>query len=215
MSTNIVHVVAVSSVERAEQARALYSIGMHAEIYASYDEVITANPERGIVLAEDIPDQGGIGALIERMSEKGFWLPVIAGARQPAAERIVSAIKAGAIDYLPLPFGEARLGEIVARASEEAETYARVQRQACEARLRLSRLTQRESEVLDLLVAGFSNKCIARDLEISPRTVEIHRAHMMSKLGASHAADAVRMRLEAGMAHLSLPPVRELGLKAA
>ena len=72
-------------------------------------------------------------------------------------------------------------------------------RQAVEARSKLSLLTQRETEVLDLLVAGSSNKQIARDLEISPRTVEIHRANMMAKLGANHAADAVRLRLEAMM----------------
>ncbi|WP_232366704.1 response regulator transcription factor [Alteripontixanthobacter muriae] len=66
-----------------------------------------------------------------------------------------------------------------------------------EARGRLSALSGHEREVLDWLSRGSSNKNIARELDISPRTVEIHRANMMSKLGANHAADAVRLRLEA------------------
>ncbi|WP_255548125.1 response regulator transcription factor [Erythrobacter ani] len=66
-----------------------------------------------------------------------------------------------------------------------------------EARGRIANLSVREREVLDWLTEGSSNKVIARRLEISPRTVEIHRANMMHKLGARHAADAVRLRLEA------------------
>ena len=66
-----------------------------------------------------------------------------------------------------------------------------------EARDRISKLSAREREVLDWLAEGSSNKAIARELEISPRTVEIHRANMMNKLGARHAAEAVRLRLEA------------------
>jgi FixJ family two-component response regulator len=67
-----------------------------------------------------------------------------------------------------------------------------------EARDRISTLSTREREVLEWLARGSSNKAIARELAISPRTVEIHRANMMNKLGARHAAEAVRLRLEAG-----------------
>ena len=67
-----------------------------------------------------------------------------------------------------------------------------------EARSRIGRLTGREREVLDWLTAGRSNKAIAREMAISPRTVEVHRANMMGKLGARHPADAVRLRLELG-----------------
>jgi FixJ family two-component response regulator len=66
-----------------------------------------------------------------------------------------------------------------------------------EARDRISTLSAREREVLDWLAEGSSNKAIARELDISPRTVEIHRANMMTKLGARHAAEAVRLKLEA------------------
>lgn len=66
-----------------------------------------------------------------------------------------------------------------------------------EARDRIATLSAREREVLDWLADGSSNKVIARELDISPRTVEIHRANMMNKLGANHAAEAVRLKLEA------------------
>lgn len=66
-----------------------------------------------------------------------------------------------------------------------------------EARDRIASLSEREREVLEWLSEGSSNKVMARELEISPRTVEIHRANMMNKLGARHAAEAVRLRLEA------------------
>jgi DNA-binding CsgD family transcriptional regulator len=68
-----------------------------------------------------------------------------------------------------------------------------------EARGRIASLSTREREVLHWLAEGSSNKNIARELDISPRTVEIHRANMMAKLGAKHAAEAVRLRIESDM----------------
>lgn len=196
---NLVHIVATASAERAEQARVCYTLGIHAEIYGNYDELVAVAPARGFVLAQDIADRGGIAALIGGMVERDFWLPVVATAADPEPTRVVAAVKAGALEYLALPLHPQCLMETLLRAEHEAETSGRIQRQAAEARARLARLTLREREVLELLVGGASNKVIARDLRISPRTVEIHRAHMMAKLGAQHAADAVRMRLEASM----------------
>ena len=200
-----VHVVALSSIERAEQARACYALGYHAEIYGNYDELIAARPFRGLVLAEDIAERGGIGALIAGMTAHGFWLPVIATAAVADPRRVVEAVRTGALDYLPLPLERERLCAALETAVAEGQAMGNVQRQAVNARARLATLTARENEVLDLLVAGSSNKMIARELEISPRTVEIHRANMMAKLGAHHAADAVRLRLEAAMGAGTLP----------
>lgn len=195
----IVHIVALASVERAEQARACYALGYHAEIYGNYEELVAARPYRGLVLAEDMAERGGIGALLEGMAVQGFWLPVIATAAVADPPRVVEAVRGGALDYLPLPLERDRLLAALGTAVAEGQAMGSAQRQAVQARARLATLTARESEVLDLLVAGSSNKTIARELEISPRTVEIHRANMMAKLDAHHAADAVRLRLEAAL----------------
>lgn len=195
----IVHIVALSSVERAEQARACYALGYHAEIYGNYEEFVSSRPYRGLVLAEDTAERGGIGELIASMNSHGFWMPVIVTAAAVDPGRVVEAVRGGALDYLPLPLEPERLQAALETARAEGQAMATAQRQAMQARAKLATLTVRESEVLDLLVAGSSNKMIARELEISPRTVEIHRANMMTKLDAHHAADAVRLRLEAAM----------------
>lgn len=204
-----VHIVALSSLERAEQARACYALGFHAEIYGNYEELVAARPSRGLALAEDIPERGGIAALVAAMSTHGMWLPIVATSVAADPRRVVEAVRRGALDYLTLPLDAARLQTALDTAVAEGQTRGSAQRQAVNARAKLATLTARETEVLDLLVAGSSNKTIARELEISPRTVEIHRANMMSKLGAHHAADAVRLRLEASLGEgatiLSMP----------
>ncbi|AOL95385.1 regulatory protein, luxR family [Porphyrobacter sp. LM 6] len=116
---------------------------------------------------------------------------------QPRPNRIVEAIKAGALDYLALPLDPERFTRSLARIAHEAEQFGMARRRMIEARDRIATLSVREREVLDWLAEGSSNKAIARELDISPRTVEIHRANMMTKLGARHAAEAVRLKLEA------------------
>lgn len=193
----IVHIVALSSIDRAEQAGACYALGYHAEIYGNYDELVAAQPSRGLVFAEDIAERGGIGALVAGMAAHGFWLPVVAAAHGVEPRRVVEAVRAGALDYLPLPLDRNGLRAAFETALAEGRAMEEAHRQSLQAKAKLATLTHREHEVLELLVAGSSNKMIARQLAISPRTVEIHRANMMAKLGAGHAADAVRLRMEA------------------
>jgi FixJ family two-component response regulator len=131
------------------------------------------------------------------MMRAGHWLPVIAIAETPETYAVVRAIKSGALDYLAMPSQIAPLNDAISRAAKEADAFRAQRARAAEARQRISRLSLREREVLDRLADGCSNKAIARDLDISPRTVEIHRMKMMGKLGARHAAEAVRLRIEA------------------
>ena len=190
------HIVGGSSRSRAEQARLGFDLGHHCEIYAGVSELVEHSPDLGLVLAFDDPDEGGVAHVLRALSVTGKWLPVIATSYDPRPTCVVEAIKAGALDYLGLPLQEERLDNAIDRISGEADAYAQARRKMVEAQNRIAALSPREREVLDWLAEGCSNKMIARALSISPRTVEIHRANMMTKLGADHPSQAVRLRLE-------------------
>lgn len=195
----VIHVVDADPRNRAALARSIFELGHHAEVYEDALELISHMPRHGIVLAHDDAPVGGIAGLVDRMADSGAWLPIIAMEAEPDIERVVAAMRAGAFDYLAQPPEPGALEAAIARVTKEASVQADQRRRALDARSRIAMLSTREREVLDRLAQGSSNKAIARDLDISPRTVEIHRSNMMDKLGARHAAEAVRLRLEASM----------------
>ena len=191
------HFIDSCSRQRAELARVGFALGHHCEVYGDLSELGVHPPREGIIIARDTPEQGGVDLILERLGRLGVWLPLIAVDVQPRPNRIVEAIKAGALDYLALPLDPERVTRSLSRIAHEAEQFGLARRRMIEARDRIATLSVREREVLDWLAEGSSNKAIARELDISPRTVEIHRANMMNKLGARHAAEAVRLKLEA------------------
>lgn len=199
----IIRFVEPSTRIRAELARCAFALGHHAEVYADLKELTEHMPETGLLVVRDDASAGGIVAVMQRLAEVGHWLPLIATDISPKARRIVAAMKAGALDYLPLPLKAERFAGSLENVIADIERHGEARRRMIEARSRIANLSNREREVLHWLAEGSSNKAIARELDISPRTVEIHRANMMSKLGAKHAAEAVRLRIESDLQAVS------------
>jgi FixJ family two-component response regulator len=193
------HIVDSDSRSRAEQARTAFALGHHAEVYSDLHELFSRPPTDGIVLVRQRGMDISLSELFERFGEQGVWVPLIVCSEDPQIEQVVAAIKDGALDYLQLPLEAGRLARSLARVVEEADAHGIARRSLAEARRRVSHLSKREREVLELLALGSSNKLIARELSISPRTVEIHRSNMMTKLRAGHSAEAVRLWLQSGL----------------
>jgi two-component system response regulator FixJ len=126
-------------------------------------------------------------------------LPVIVMTGQGDIQTAVRAMKAGAVDFIEKPFDDDDLLNAVETALTRSGRPER-DREAVEAAERLAVLSRREREVLDALMAGHPNKVIAFDLGISVRTVEVHRARMMSRLGVRQLAEAIRLAVMARMA---------------
>ena len=194
-----IHIVDGDMRSRAEQARTVFALGHHAEVYDALEELLNRPPDTGALLVREGALEPSLSELFDRLGEKGLWLPVVVCAIEPELERVVAAIKHGALDYLLLPLDHTRLARSLATVEREAAAHGAARRRLNYARGRVQMLSKREREVLEWLAEGSSNKDIARELEISPRMVEIHRANMMGKMGARHVAEAVRLWLESGL----------------
>jgi two-component system response regulator FixJ len=144
-----------------------------------------------------MPDMDGL-ELLQALSARGSLPPVIVITGHGEVAMAVQAMKLGARDFLEKPFDTADLVTSVRDALTRAETAGAVVADR-EIGPRLAELTPREREVLEQLVIGRSNKGIARELMISPRTVEIHRARVMEKMRADSLSQLVRMALAAGI----------------
>jgi two-component system response regulator FixJ len=137
--------------------------------------------------------------LQRRLNEQAVNLPVIIITGHGDVRLAVEAMKAGAIDFIEKPFDDDVLLAAIQNAIDRYDRTGEREQEAAQTRVRLASLSPRENEVLQGLLAGQPNKTIAYDLKLSARTVEVHRANVMTKMGAGSLSDLVRMALVADL----------------
>ncbi len=149
-----------------------------------------------------MPDMSGL-ELQEEIVRRKIILPVIIITGHGDVNLAVQAMKAGAIDFIEKPFDAEQLLTSIQRALAVGRTTRNEAAEVAEAERLLGLLTPRERKVLDQIVSGHSNKVAAYELGISPRTIEVHRAHIMHKVSARGLSDLVRISVVAGNARSS------------
>jgi two-component system, LuxR family, response regulator FixJ len=182
-----------------DSIRALLEASQYAvKCYPSAKDFLADDGAVGHCLLADVrmPEMDGLD-LQEEVSKRGLGLPVIIVTGHGDVPLAVRAMKAGAVDFIEKPFDEDTLLASIRRAIEIGNKTRSQAAEAAAAERLLALLTPRERMVLDQLVIGRSNKVAAHELGISPRTVEIHRAHIMDKLNARSLSDLVRIALAA------------------
>lgn len=150
-----------------------------------------------ILLDVRMPGMDGL-EVQNALNQRGINMPVIILTGHGDVPVAVEAMKGGAIEFLEKPYEKQALVGAIENAFAMLDNQAAEDKRSLEAKAKLTNLTPREMEVLDCLVAGLTNKGIAQALSISPRTVEIHRAHMMEKLEADSLSSALRLAFLAG-----------------
>ena len=182
---------------RAAISHCLAGGAVHVEPFETKDELIRHWPSTGLLMVHD--DSEAIHDLLTHMGQAGKWLPVIGYAEDPKTHRVVEAVLAGAIDYMAWPSTADQITQAINDAMAKAEAFGSAKLREALARSRVERLTKREREVLTGVTSGLSNRLIGDKLSISPRTVEIHRANMLTKMGANHTSEAIRIAIEADL----------------
>ena len=195
----LVHLVDDDEAIRRSVGFMLKTSGYHVRTYESGVELLKGAPnlEPGCILLDiRMPGMDGI-EVQTALHDKGVTLPVIIMTGHGDVSLAVQAMKAGAVDFIEKPFEKAVLLSAIDHGVERLRKSTADVDRADEAAVRLQALTPREREVLDGLAKGLPNKTIAYDLGISPRTVEIHRANVMSKLGVRSLSEALRIAFAA------------------
>ena len=174
--------------------------GLRAEVFPDARSFLRGYLAEGpgcLVVDLDMPGMGGLDLQLY-LKENGVQLPVIFLSGRADVPKAVQAVKEGAIDFIEKPFDYRRVVALVKDCLErDAEARARHERKRLHC-ARLAQLTQREREVLELVVAGRMNREVAEALDISIKTVEAHRAKIMEKLEVHSVAELVQATLTAG-----------------
>jgi FixJ family two-component response regulator len=182
---------------RAAISHHLLGRGHHVEPFESVTEFGESRSRANLILIHDRED--AVSELSEMLAASGTWRTVVAFDEEPTVRQIVTAAMAGAVGYVIWPFDEEQLSHALRDAVEQARSLGSSKLRKAAALSRINGLSRREQEVLGAVAAGCSNRAIAEQLGISPRTVEIHRANMLDKIGARSTSDAIRMAIEADL----------------
>ena len=164
---------------------------------ASFLSALRADWQGCLIVDIRMPGMNGL-ELQRELQDRGCALPVVVISGHGDVSSAREAFRADAIDFLEKPLDEAKLIQAIDEAFRRQSASLGTRQQQQEFSRRLEELTPREHEVMELVIAGRHNREIAAALDISPRTVEVHKARMMAKLGADNVPQLVRICLESG-----------------
>jgi two-component system, LuxR family, response regulator FixJ len=193
--TPVIHVVDDDEAMRHSLAFLLKSLGPPVECYPSAEAFLLAQPSAGpgcLVLDVRMPGMSGLD-LQNALNRAGSTLCVVFISGHGDIPMVVRAMRHGAVDFLEKPFNDQRLLDLVTEALGRAASACAEAQTARMLTRRQESLTPRERDVMALVVQGKPNKVIAHELDISMKTVEVHRAHVMDKMEAGSVADLTRM----------------------
>jgi FixJ family two-component response regulator len=197
----VVFIVDDDSSVRRSLERLVRSVGLTAKSFASAKEFLQTGhgKETGcLVLDMRMPEVSGL-ELQEKMTRAGILLPIIFISGHATVPMSVRAMKAGALDFLQKPFDEQDLLEAVYRALDRCRQAREEHHEMETLRARVRSLTPKEYEVFTWVITGMPNKNIAERLATAEKTVKVHRAAIMKKMGAESVAALVRMAEKAGI----------------
>lgn len=196
-SSGTVHIVDDDEAIRDSVKTMLEASGFTCTTFESANAFLAAKTASGCALVDvRMPGMDGLG-LLEHLAAHGPSIPIVIMTGFADVPLAVKAMRAGAVDFIEKPCPREQLIDAVRRALTAAPTRA-TGKDEQEAKARFEKLTDRERDVLKLVVGGDANKVIAHKLGISPRTVEIHRGRLMEKTGVQSLAELVRLALRAG-----------------
>lgn len=201
MSKGNVYVIDDDEAMRDSLHFLLDSSGYQVKPFDSATSFLEALPKLGfgcVVSDVRMPGIDGI-ELLKRMKAANSMFPILIMTGHGDVPLAVEAMKLGAVDFLEKPFEDDRLTAMIETAIRQVEPAVKNEAVAHDIASRIATLSPRERQVMNGLIAGLSNKLIAREYDISPRTIEVYRANVMTKMQAGSLSELVRLAMRAGL----------------
>jgi two-component system, LuxR family, response regulator FixJ len=195
MDRQTVFVIDDDAAVRHSLALLIRSMSLEVELFdsaAAFLDRCDASCSGCVILDIRMPGMSGL-ELQQALTDRGFGLPIIFITGHGSVQMAVQAMRRGAVDFLQKPFDDQELLDRINQALDLDHSRREMQRELAAAQAKLDKLTPREHQVMERIVNGQANKVIAAELSLSERTVEIHRAKVMTKTGTSSLAELVTM----------------------